>query len=169
MRPCSRRSGKQVLEGRPGADQPPMAGQVLRMNGNGRLTAPPEFKVVLVTNSVDGMMSQGTRNRPRTGSTRLASFSPSTRTSQVRHASCPGGPGASRTKGPENFNPVCAPDAFTTHASATRISVLHDLSESKDVAASILTQCVRIIDQALTQAVRTLDWALTQHVSASAA
>lgn len=53
-----------------------MAGQVLRMNGNGRLTAPPQVEVVLVTNSVDGMVSEGRGCGPETGGIALARFSP---------------------------------------------------------------------------------------------
>jgi hypothetical protein len=68
------------LEGRPGADQLPMAGQGLRMNGNGRLTAPPQVEVALVTNSVDGMVSEGRKEWPKTRGTTLASFSPGTGT-----------------------------------------------------------------------------------------
>ena len=112
-----------------------MAGQVLRMNGNGRLTAPPEFKVVLVTNSVDGMRSEGRRSWPPTGSTTLASFSLRARTREARHGSSPEDPGAARTQEPEKFDPVCAKEAFSAHASATRVSVTQSLSESKDVAA----------------------------------
>lgn len=55
------------------------------MNGNGRLTAPPEFKAVLVTNSVYGTMSEGRSSRPATGSSTLASFSPKTRTREARY------------------------------------------------------------------------------------
>lgn len=36
-----------------------MAGQGLRMNVNGRLTAPPQVEAVLATNSVDGIVSKG--------------------------------------------------------------------------------------------------------------
>ena len=74
------------LEGRPGADQLPMAGQGLSMNGNGRLTAPPEVEVALVTNSVDGMVLEGGMARPTTRGTTLASFSPGigTRTREER-------------------------------------------------------------------------------------
>ena len=53
-----------------------MAGQVLRMNVNGRLTAPPQVEVALVTNSVDGMVSGGWKSGPTTGGTTLAKFSP---------------------------------------------------------------------------------------------
>jgi hypothetical protein len=36
-----------------------MAGQGLSMNANGRLTAPPQVEVALVTNSVCGMVFRG--------------------------------------------------------------------------------------------------------------
>jgi hypothetical protein len=63
------------LEGRPGADHFPMAGQVLRMNVNGRLTAPPQLEVRLVTNSVDGIVSEGRNDRPEARGTTLANWS----------------------------------------------------------------------------------------------
>jgi hypothetical protein len=49
-----------------------MAGQVLRMNVNGRLTAPPQVEVALVTNSVDDMVSEGRNDRPETRGSTLA-------------------------------------------------------------------------------------------------
>ena len=52
-----------------------MAGQVLRMNVNGRLTAPPQVEVVLVTNSVDGIVLEGERVEPTTRGTTLANWS----------------------------------------------------------------------------------------------
>ena len=55
-----------------------MAGQVLRMNVNGRLTAPPQVEVALVTNSVDGMVSEGRMTWSETRGTTLASFSTGT-------------------------------------------------------------------------------------------
>jgi len=69
-----------------------MAGQVLRMNGNGRLTAPPQVEVALVTNSVDGMMSRGRNSGPTTGGTTLAKFSPGSgmRMREERRISCAG-------------------------------------------------------------------------------
>ena len=69
-----------------------MAGQVLRMNVNGRLTAPPEVEVALVTNSVDGMVSEGRNSGPTTGGTTLAKFSPGsgTRMREERRISCVG-------------------------------------------------------------------------------
>ncbi len=73
-------SETRFLEGRPGADQLPMAGQGLSMNGNGRLTAPPQVEVALVTNSVDGMVLEGRMAWPTTRGTSLASFSPGTGT-----------------------------------------------------------------------------------------
>ncbi|AEU38212.1 hypothetical protein AciX8_3929 [Granulicella mallensis MP5ACTX8] len=41
-----------------------MAGQVLRMNVNGRLTTPPRIEAVLVTNSVCSDLLQGSFVRP---------------------------------------------------------------------------------------------------------
>ena len=64
-----------ILEGRPGADHFPMAGQGLRMNVNGRLTAPPLVEDVLVTNSVDGMVSEGGNVQPKARGTTLAHWS----------------------------------------------------------------------------------------------
>jgi hypothetical protein len=63
-----------------------MAGQVLRMNVNGRLTAPPQVEVALVTNSVDDMVSEGRNSRPRTRGTTLAfsSFGTGSRTRTLR-------------------------------------------------------------------------------------
>jgi hypothetical protein len=55
-----------------------MAGQVLSMNVNGRLTAPPRVEVALVTNSVDGMVFGGRMVAPTTRGTTLASFSTGT-------------------------------------------------------------------------------------------
>ena len=52
-----------------------MAGQGLRMNGNGRLTAPPQVEVALVTNSVDGIVSEGWNDGPKTLGTTLANWS----------------------------------------------------------------------------------------------
>jgi hypothetical protein len=105
------------------------------MSGNGRLTAPPEFKVVLVTNSVYGMMSEGRRSRPATGISTLASFSPKTRTREARYCSWAEGPGAGRIHGPEKVDPACAKDAFTTHASAAGVSKTQALSEPEEAAA----------------------------------
>ena len=48
-----------------------MAGQVLRMNVNGRLTAPPQFEAVLVTNSVCSIVRQGTGIQPKARGTTL--------------------------------------------------------------------------------------------------
>jgi hypothetical protein len=52
-----------------------MAGQVLRMNVNGRLTAPPQIEVRLVTNSVDGIVSEGRQDQPKARGTTLAKWS----------------------------------------------------------------------------------------------
>jgi hypothetical protein len=69
-----------------------MAGQVLRMNGNGRLTAPPQVEVALVTNSVDGMVSGGWMSGPTTGGTPLVKVSPDSgmRMRDERGISCVG-------------------------------------------------------------------------------
>jgi hypothetical protein len=48
-----------------------MAGQGLRMNVNGRLTAPPQFEVALVTNSVCDMVFEGASNQPAARGTSL--------------------------------------------------------------------------------------------------
>lgn len=48
-----------------------MAGQGLRMNVNGRLTAPPQVEAVLATNSVDGIVSKGSGEGPGTRGTTL--------------------------------------------------------------------------------------------------
>jgi len=70
-----------------------MAGQVLRMNVNGRLTAPPQVEVALVTNSVDGMVSGGWKYGLTTGGTTLAKVSPGSgmRMREERRSSCVGG------------------------------------------------------------------------------
>jgi len=69
-----------------------MAGQVLRMNDNGRLTAPPQVEVALVTNSVVGMVSGGWMVGLTTGGTTLAKVSPGfgTRMREERRISCVG-------------------------------------------------------------------------------
>jgi hypothetical protein len=69
-----------------------MAGQVLRMNVNGRLTAPPQVEVVLVTNSVDGMVSEGWLVGLTAGGTTLARVSPGSgmRMREERKNSCAG-------------------------------------------------------------------------------
>jgi hypothetical protein len=55
-----------------------MAGQGLRMNGNGRLTAPPQLEAVLATNSVYGMVFEHASNQLATRGTSLdtSSFGP---------------------------------------------------------------------------------------------
>ena len=63
-----------------------MAGQGLRMNVNGWLTAPPQVEDVLVTNSVDGMVSEGRKQQPKTRGTTLEyrSFGTCSRTRILR-------------------------------------------------------------------------------------
>ena len=87
-----------------------MAGQVLRMNVNGRLTAPPQVEVALVTNSVDGMLSGGWNSGPATGGTTLAKFSPGfgTRMREERRVSCAGKRAAHDVRGLGWFDPVSA-------------------------------------------------------------
>ena len=87
-----------------------MAGQVLRMNVNGRLTAPPEVEVVLVTNSVDDMVSEGRSSGPTAGGTTLASFSPGPgmQTRNERKVLYAGGRAASSAHGLRKFDPVSA-------------------------------------------------------------
>ena len=55
------------------------------MNANGRLTAPPELRAVLVTNSVFGNLLQGRLARPEARGNLLATPPFSTRP-DVRHA-----------------------------------------------------------------------------------
>jgi hypothetical protein len=79
------------------------------MNVNGRLTAPPQVEVALVTNSVDGMVSGG-RNQPTTGGTTLAKFSPGfgTRMREERRISCVGRRAAEGAQMYGWFDPVSA-------------------------------------------------------------
>ena len=98
-----------------------MAGQVLRMNGNGRLTAPPQVEVALVTNSVDGMVSGGWMYGLTTGGTTLAKFSP--------------GPGR-RTRDERGF--PCAGRRAVAGAHGygiAPVSATHQLSVSQEAAA----------------------------------
>jgi hypothetical protein len=55
-----------------------MAGQGLRMNGNGRLTAPPQLEAVLATNSVSSMVFEHASNQLAARGTSLdtSSFGP---------------------------------------------------------------------------------------------
>ena len=103
-----------------------MAGQVLRMNVNGRLTAPPEVEVALVTNSVDGMVSGGWNSGPATGGTTLAKFSPGsgTRMREERRISCVG---RRAVAGAHGFG--IAP------VSATHVYMAQVLSVSQEAAA----------------------------------
>ena len=92
-----------------------MAGQVLRMNVNGRLTAPPEVEVALVTNSVDGMVSRGWTNRPSAGGTTLARVSPGSgrRTREERGVPCAGGRAVAGAHRFGKYDPVSATHVFT--------------------------------------------------------
>ncbi len=61
---------ERILEGRPGTDQFLRdAGQVLRMNVNRRLTAPPLAEVELATNSVCAILHTGERMPEAGGNT----------------------------------------------------------------------------------------------------
>jgi hypothetical protein len=104
-----------------------MAGQVLRMNVNGRLTAPPQVEVALVTNSVGGMVSEGRKSGPTTGGTTLASFfpGPGMRMRDKRRNLCAGGRAAMGARGLGWFDPV----------SATHVFMAHGLSVSQEAAA----------------------------------
>jgi hypothetical protein len=104
-----------------------MAGQVLRMNVNGRLTAPPEVEVALVTNSVDGMVSEGRMDWPTTGGTTLAKFSPGfgMRMRDERRLQCVGGRAAQGAQRFGKCNPV----------SAAHVSITQGLSVSQEAAA----------------------------------
>ncbi len=96
------------------------------MNVNGRLTAPPQVEVALVTNSVDGMVSEG-RSKPTIGGTTLAKFSPGfgTRTREERRNSCVGGRAAQGAQQFGKFDPV----------SATHVCMAQGLSVSQEAAA----------------------------------
>ena len=103
-----------------------MAGQVLSMNVNGRLTAPPQVEVALVTNSVHGMMFAGRMVEPGTRDITLASFSTGTSlgTRALRGARRigvrAGGRADRGANGLREFDPVC---------------VAHRLSVAQEAAA----------------------------------
>ena len=109
-----------------------MAGQVLRMNVNGRLTAPPQVEVVLVTNSVDDMVSEGRSSGPTTGGTTLAKFSPGSgiRMREERRLVCVGGRAAQGAHGLGKFDPVSAAQVSIAH-----VFIAQGLSESQEAAA----------------------------------
>jgi hypothetical protein len=100
-----------------------MAGQVLRMNVNGRLTAPPLVEVRLVTNSGYGIVSEGRNDQPTTRGTTLANWSLGTgsRTRILRGAVRVQGRAVSGAQGLGKFDPV---------------SVAHSLSAREVVAGS---------------------------------
>jgi hypothetical protein len=109
-----------------------MAGQVLRMNVNGRLTAPPEVEVALVTNSVDDMEPEGRSSRPTAGGTTLASFStgPGMRMREERRNLYAGARAAEGAHGLGWLDPVSA-----THVSIAHVFIAQDLSVSQEAAA----------------------------------
>ena len=61
-------------EGRPGTDQLPKAGQVLRMQLCGRLTTPPQDEVELVTNSAQQLLPEANTIESRARSATLDKF-----------------------------------------------------------------------------------------------
>lgn len=103
-----------------------MAGQVLRMDVNGRLTAPPELEAALVTNSVDGMVSESRGCGLPIRGTTLARISPGTgtQTREERIGLWAGG-GAAFERGLWKLESVSA-----VHGSAAQ-----GLSVSQEVAA----------------------------------
>ena len=96
------------------------------MNVNGRLTAPPQVEVALVTNSVDGMVSGGW-SKPTTGGTTLASFTPGSgmRMREGRRLVCVGGRAAQGAQRFGKFDPVAA----------KHVSITQGLSVSQEAAA----------------------------------
>ena len=99
-----------------------MAGQGLRMNVNGRLTAPPLTEVALVTNSVDGIVLEGGKDQPKTRGTTLAKWSLGTcsQTRTLRGTLRVGGRAGSSAGSLRKFYPV---------------SVTHGLSDSREAVA----------------------------------
>jgi hypothetical protein len=97
------------------------------MNVNGRLTAPPEVEVVLVTNSVDDMVSRGRSSGPTTGGTTLAKFSPGsgTRMREERRILCAGRRAAEGAQMFGGFDPV----------TAIHVCMAQGLSVSQEAAA----------------------------------
>ena len=104
-----------------------MAGQVLRMNVNGRLTAPPEVEVALVTNSVVGMVSEGWMVELTTGGITLAKVSPGSgmRMREERGISCAGKRAVAGAQRFGKFDPVAA----------KHVSITQGLSVSQEAAA----------------------------------
>jgi hypothetical protein len=97
-----------------------MAGQVLRMNDNGRLTAPPQVEVALVTNSVVGMVSEGWKSGLTAGGTSLAKFSPDSgmRTRDERGISCAGRRAVAGAQRFGKFDPVSATQVLSVSQEA---------------------------------------------------
>ena len=97
-----------------------MAGQVLRMNDNGRLTAPPQVEVALVTNSVFGMVSEGWKSGLTAGGTTLAKVSPGSgrRTREERGNPCAGRRAVASAHGFGKCNPVSATQVLSVSQEA---------------------------------------------------
>jgi hypothetical protein len=97
-----------------------MAGQVLRMNVNGRLTAPPQVEVALVTNSVDGMVSEGWKYGLTAGGTTLAKVSPGSgmRTREGRRVLCAGRRAVAGAYKFGKFDPVSATQVLSVSQEA---------------------------------------------------
>jgi len=97
-----------------------MAGQVLRMNDNGRLTTPPQAEVALVTNSVVGMVSEGWKSGLTAGGTSLAKFSPDSgmRTRDERGISCAGRRAVAGAQQFGKFDPVSATQVLSVSQEA---------------------------------------------------
>ena len=90
------------------------------MNVNGRLTAPPQVEVALVTNSVDGMMSGGWLDGLTTGGTTLAKFSPGSgmRMREERRNSCVGGRAVASAQVFGKLHPVSATQVLSVSQEA---------------------------------------------------
>ena len=108
-----------------------MAGQVLRMNGNGRLTAPPQVEVALVTNSVDGMMSGSRKSGLTAGGTTLAKFSPGSglRTRDERGFPCAG------RRAAEGAQRIGMAPVTAIHGCMDHVFTAQGLSVSQEAAA----------------------------------
>ena len=97
-----------------------MAGQVLRMNVNGRLTAPPHYEAVLATNSVCIIVRQGNRSQPKARGTTLDTSPLGTsRQSRIQRDDMPVG-GRARTDRSLRTHRQSAPVSATQFPSASR-------------------------------------------------